>query len=226
MNQVNRFLVVVLPVFFLSTWLDSQSKADIETSGGGIVKAFQALSAQEAFNSKDYFKRYQTIYLPNALKDYRGIKLCVEDNEVVALEPVEFCSQWAVPVRKPENGKSILVYKYRHQAMAKSMTDNGKNELRCLNKIVDHPAVPVQENLEDCVQWSVTNFNESRPQVFDTLKQAEFYVRENKNRTWSPKCSVWGVKTQVIPTTFRVDFYKDEFKVGSKNFKVPKCGSF
>ncbi len=224
MKSVLNQLVLCCGLFLCAILVVSKSRAGGEASGGSVFKTFRSMSSQEVLNSKLWFVRPRKIYVPAVSQEVSPKNLCLQNQQIVVTEAVDHCETWVTQLRKLEAGKDYRLFRYKEQARSFAYTRNGARQFYCGQKVTDSSQMPVRESIEDCVSWAVKLFDEPWPKLFKTYKEAERFQRENKN-SWSPTCEEWGKRIQQVPTTFKVDFYKDSQSLGTHEYPIQNCGS-
>ncbi len=208
---------------FFASFTVFKSRAGGEASGGSVFKTFLSMTPDQALGSKLWLIRPRKIYVPSVTQEISPKNLCLQSKQIFVTEELDHCETWVTQLRKQEAGKGYRLFRYKEQAKSFSYTKNGARQFYCGQKVTDSSQMPVRENIEDCVKWAVRYNSEPLPKLFKTYDAAERFRRENSNKAWLPTCEQWGKRIQEVPTTFKVDFYKDNQRLGTHEYPIQHC---
>ncbi len=221
MEWFARKLVITVSLFFCAFFIMQRSRAGGETSGGSIYSRFLEMSPEQALSSNLWLVKPRNIFVPSVSQEIAPKNLCLQNHQIFVITPLEHCEAWVARLRTPEDGKDYRVFRYKDQARNLAYTRNGANEFYCGRRVFEASQMPVRENIEDCVSWSVKINTETK--LFANYKDAERFHYESKGKAWSPVCEQWGQRIQQVPTTYKVDFRKDNQTLGTYEYSVQNC---
>lgn len=221
-NLILMSVVVLMSVTAFA--VDYQDKAQ---------KAFDSMSAVEAYKSNKFSKRIWNINMPGTSTWYNpASELCRNGNSVQTVRPARTCSVWSVDLKESEFGKMVAKFTSLAKAKDKAESKNGKGKPYCpdADAIYSTPSTLINYKQEQCVQWQVRT-EDGGMKTFSSKAQAEKYADSSSKAVGSPSCSAIGMVAKTFPTTFTVEFYRkvasnskdSSLFVGEHEYAIAPC---
>ncbi len=199
-----KLLITLLTVLIS---LNAYAKKD-DDKQNRAQRLFDSMTAEEAMASNKFTKRGWNINIPGTSTWYSPSGLCLTHDSIQTTTPRTFCTEWTVNLDEAEFGRYTAVFSSYSRAKRKAEGSNGKGKPYCTDsfeKIVSAPRVSM---VERCVAWGVKLEDSSKIKRFSTRSQARRYAENSSKARGSEFCMEEGMVKRVVPTTYKVDFYR------------------
>ena len=176
---------------------------------------FNNLSAVEAFASTKYEKTIWTIQMPGTATWVNpAYGLCTDGQMVTTTHPVKTCLKWSA-----NDDGNVKTFNSKHDA------DVYGNNVQCVASKSEILSSPISYSKEECVLWGVKT-DDLGVKTFKYLASAkDFADSDDAVSNATPYCINKAVVAKKVATTYNVDFYLRNTKMGTHTYSVKACNN-
>lgn len=174
-------------------------------------KKFNSLSAVEALKA-GFEMQTGNIHMPGTSTWYSPLyELCVNGKTIQTKTPKSYCVAW----KSSKDGEAKVFN-------SKIKAEDYGNTVTCVEKSAPaYVSSPISYQDEVCAVWSAKN-KDGDVKTFTSVIAAKKYSKND-----SATCVAEKVVTKTMPTTFKVDFYRNKVAssnyLGTHTYSLPAC---
>lgn len=168
-SKSHFFKTIIGLALLLALTPNNFSFAAGEFSGGSIIKLFESMSPEEAYESSKFRKRVWNKHMPGTSTWYKpSTSLCIEGDTLQTVQPrIARCDEWAVELKNREFGKNYALFTSLSRANKKAESDNAIGKPICIRGKYQYARKDLQYS--------------------DLTYTAEFYKRTNSDDKYDNK---------------------------------------
>ena len=171
-------------------------------------KAFDNMTAEEAFDSNKFKTRVFNIQMPGTSTWFKpSTSLCINGDSVQTTYAFKTCTLWSA-----KDDGDTKTFK------SKSKAEDWGSSVTCVASTSQIYSTPINYTVNQCVLWSAKDDGETK--VFKSKYKAEDWGS-------SVKCVEKAMVAKRMPTSYKMEFYRNKVEndryLGSHVYPIAQC---